>query len=223
MKLNKIIKYIYLAPAGFTMPYNLGICQFIKEHYYIHDYNYIGSSAGAWLSVFLASDMFLSDDLINKYSKNFESSSILYKWHNICPFLIEEFPQYINDKSFVDNKKIKISISQYYNKSITNEFINNYDNLDELLHLCALSSYIPLLSGLNLPKVDNLISFDGYFTKPNFENKNIILSIDNSMFNRHFTFTDVIGKSKINIEEMINLGYYDCIQHKDRLDNIFYE
>ena len=55
-----------------------------------------------------------------------------------------------------------------------------------------------------------------------FENKNIILSIDNSMFNRHFTFTDVIGKSKINIEEMINLGYYDCIQNKDRLDNIFY-
>ena len=220
MKFNNVLKYLYLAPAGFTMPYNLGICQFIKEHYYLNDYNFIGSSAGSWLSVYLASDMYLSDDLINKYSKNFEDSSILYKWHNICPFLIDEFPKYIYDKSFVNDKKIEISISQYYNNTITNKFTNNYNNLDELLYLCALSSYIPILSGLKLPKRNNLITFDGYFSKPNFEKKNVILSIDNSMFNRHFTFTDVIGKSKINIKEMINLGYYDCIINKDKLDNI---
>ena len=36
-----------------------------------------------------------------------------------------------------------------------------------------------------------------------------------------FTFSDVIGKSKLNIRELINLGYYDSIQNKDKLDNIF--
>ena len=57
------------------------------------------------------------------------------------------------------SKKIEISISQYHNKSITNEFINNYDNLDELLQLCALSSYVPILSGLNLPSIGILNCF----------------------------------------------------------------
>ena len=51
------MKYLYLAPGGFTLPYTLGICQFIKEHYYLNDYKFIGSSAGSWLSVYLASDI----------------------------------------------------------------------------------------------------------------------------------------------------------------------
>ena len=221
MKINNVIKYIYLAPAGFSMPYNLGICQFIKEHYDLNNYKFIGSSAGAWLSIFLASDMYLSDDLLISYSKNFENVGILHKWNNICPFLIEEFPKYINDKSFVKNKKIEISISQYHNKTITNELLTDYNNLNELLTLCALSSYIPVLSGLNIPKRNNLISFDGYFSEPNFDNKKIKLKICNSMFDRKFTFSDVIGKSKINVNELIDLGYYDCILNKEKLDNIF--
>lgn len=221
MKINNVIKYVYLAPAGFSMPYNLGICQFIKEHYDLNNYKFIGSSAGAWLSIFLASDMYLSDDLLNSYSENFENVGILHKWHNICPFLIEEFPKYIQDKSFVKQKKIEISISQYHNKTITNELLIDYNNLNELLTLCALSSYIPVLSGFNVPKRNNLISFDGYFSEPNFDNKKIKLKICNSMFDRKFTFSDVIGKSKINVNELIDLGYYDCILNKEKLDNIF--
>ena len=220
MKINKVLKFIYLAPAGFTMPYNLGICTYLKEHYNLDNYNFIGSSAGSWLSIFLASDMVISEDLIHNYLNKFDSTDLLYKWNNICPFLKEEFPKYINNLSFVDNKKIEISMSQYYNKTIHNELIINYNNLDELLELCSLSSYIPLLSGLYIPKRNNLISFDGYFTKPNFEHRKIILSVDNSMFDRHFTFKDVIGNSKININEMIDLGYNDCITNKEKLDNI---
>ena len=41
------------------------------------------------------------------------------------------------------------------------------------------------------------------------------------MFDRKFTLSDVVGKSKININELINLGYYDSIQNKDLLDDIF--
>ena len=68
-----------------------------------------------------------------------------------------------------------------------------------------------------------MITFDGYFTEHDFEHRNIKLKICNSMFDRKFTLSDVVGKSKININELINLGYYDSIQNKDLLDDIFIE
>lgn len=217
----KIYKYLYLAPGGFTMPYTLGICQFIKEHYCLHNYRFIGASAGSWLSVYLASDMFLTDQLISDYSKLFENKGVFYKWHNICPFLIDEFSKSIEDTTFIEKKLVKVSVSNYQNKTINNKLIDDYNNLYELLQLCSFSSYIPILSGLYVPKRNNLITFDGYFSEPNFENIKIKFKICNSMFDRKFTLSDVVGKSKININELINLGYYDCIQNKDLLDDIF--
>lgn len=82
----KIYNYLYLEPVGFTMPYILGFCQFIKERYIISNYKFIGESAGSWLSVYLASDMFLTDELIKDYSNIFKNKGVFYKWHNICPF-----------------------------------------------------------------------------------------------------------------------------------------
>ena len=216
----KIYNYLYLAPGGFTMPYTLGVCQFIKEHYVLTNYKFIGASAGSWLSVYLASDMFLTDELIKDYSKIFENKGVFYKWHNICPFLIDEFTKSIKDTDFINKKLIKVSVSNYENKVISNRLVDDYDNLEELLKLCSISSYIPILSGLSIPKRNNLITFDGYFTEPDFEHRKIKLKISNSMFDRKFTLSDVVGKSKININELINLGYYDCINNKNYLDEI---
>ena len=207
MRFNNIIKYLYLAPAGFTMPYNLGICKFIKEHYPLDDYKFIGSSAGSWLSVFLASDMNLNDKMIKDYSELFENRGILYKWHNVCPFLEKEYTDRINDNQFILDKRVKISISNYNNKTVSNILIDDYENLQELLNLCTVSSYIPILSGLKMPLVNNSITFDGYFTEPEFEHRRISLKICNSMFDRHFTFFDVIGKSKLNIDELISIFF----------------
>ena len=216
----KIYNYLYLAPGGFTMPYTLGVCQFIKEHYALTNYKFIGASAGSWLSVYLASDMFLTDELIKDYSNIFENKGVFYKWHNINNFLIYEFTKSIKDTDFVNKKLIKVSVSNYENKVISNKLVDDYDNLEELLKLCSISSYIPILSGLSIPKRNNLITFDGYFTEPDFEHRKIKLNISNSMFNRKFTLSDVVGKSKININELINLGYYDCIIYKKYLDDI---
>lgn len=219
---NNIKKYLYLAPGGFTMPYTLGISQFIKENYNLNNINFIGASAGSWTSIYLASDMYLSDNLINDYSKLFEDKGVIYKWHNICPFLISEMPKYINDFSFIDEKRIKISLSQYYNKSIINKITDDYNNINELFNLCLLSSYIPVLSGLNIPKKNNLITFDGYFSNPNLnKNDENLLIISNEMFNRKFAFSDVIGKNKINIKELIFLGYYDSMINKECFDLFF--
>ena len=41
------------------------------------------------------------------------------------------------------------------------------------------------------------------------------------MFGRHFTFSEILGQNKVNVNELLNLGYYDCIQNKEMLDLIF--
>lgn len=221
------MKYIYIGPGGFTMPYTLGICQFIKEHYNIKNYNYIGTSAGAWSSVYLASDFIFTEKQINKYSKEFDNSNIIYKWTKIYPYLTELFLENIDDLNFIYKKKIEISISEYSNKNFKNILTNDYNNIQELLELCYYSSYIPFLSGNiydnsnnNKYKRNKIIKFDGAFTKPNFEKRNIILNIENSMFNRSFSFNDVLGKNNHNTLDLINLGYYDSMIHKDYLDII---
>ena len=217
----KIYKYLYLAPGGFTMPYTMGICQYIKEHYSLKNYKFIGASAGSWLSVYLASDMLLIDDLITDYSTLFSNKGVLYKWNNICPFLINKFTKSITDTTFIENKLIKISVSNYENKTINNILIDDYKNLEELLNLCYISSYVPILSGLSIPKRNDLIIFDGYFTKLDLKQDEIKLKICNSMFNRKFSLKDVLGKNEININELVNLGYSDSIKNKYIFDNVF--
>jgi hypothetical protein len=225
MKINKLTKlskkFIYLAPGGFTMPYTLGICNYIKDNYCLQKYNYIGASAGSWLSIYLASDMKLSEQLFIDFNDKFSDSNILYKWHNVCPFLIDEFPKYIEDHSFIEEKKIEISVSEYSNKTITNKLINEYSNLNELLNLCMYSSYIPILSGVKILKRNNLINFDAYFSKPDFNNRQIVLCINNKMFDRDFKLLDVVGKNNIDSRELFILGYYDAMNNKNKLDYTF--
>jgi hypothetical protein len=253
-----ITKYVYLAPGGFSMPYTLGICKFIKENYHpiiSTEYKFIGSSAGSWLAVYLASDMYINDLLLMDYKKKFEKKSIIYKWHNICPFLTEQYKQNIKNVDFINEKKVKISVSEYNRKKkrFQNNLIDDYNSLDELLTLCSHSSYIPVLSGINIPRRNNIITFDGFFTNPDFEHRRINLCIYNGMFNRKFTFSDVIGKNsifkinnkefdnknfdnkeinkfekynaieykklmKLNTINLLNLGYYDAMINKDKLD-----
>lgn len=205
------MKYIYIGPGGFTLPYILGVCQFLKEQHDLSKYKIIGNSAGSWCATYLASDMYLKDDKIfEHYKENFEDKKIFYKWKNICGFLKDEFKQQIYDKNFIINKNVLISLTEYKNNKLNNKLINDYSNLDELLDLCIYSSFIPLLSGYTIPKRNNLITFDGSFSVPNFKNKNVILKISNSMFNRKFTINDILGKGKFTIKELYNLGYYDC-------------
>ena len=219
----KLRNYIYIAPGGFSLPYMMGICQFIKEHYNLKNYNYIGTSAGSWLSVYLASDIVSSEPLLSNYNELFEDKSLIYKWNNICPFLVNEFNDNIQNTKFIKKKNILVSISNYNttSKIISNEFINDYNNLNELLNLCLISSYIPFLSGRNIQKRNNLITFDGVFSEQNLDNYNIKFKITNSMFGRHFTFTEILGKNKNSVNDLHNLGYYDSMLNKDMLDAIF--
>lgn len=215
---NPIKKTLYLGPGGFTMPYTLGICKYIKDNYDLSDYEFIGSSAGSWLAVYLASDINSNDinNLIDDYSLKFENgSSFLYKWHNTANFLITHFSNYIGNTTFIKEKKIGISVTIYNNKKITNEVIYNYDNLNELLNLCKLSSYIPFLSGYYFPRYDNKITVDSFFTSVSFKYDALIYF---GTLNRTFKFREIIGRSKKKAYEYFEEGYTDAQNNKKYFD-----
>ena len=223
-QLNK--KYIYISPGGFLLPYLLGICHYVKSNYNIDDYYYIGSSAGSWCATYLASDMNLDYSekyLFNKYSELFDDKKLIYKWHNIGNFLQVEFKNLINKKknvipNFIKERKVEISLSQYSNKRIHNYIINDYNNVDELLNMCQISSYIPLLSGYSLIRLNDKITFDGALSHLNLDDRNVILNITNDMFNRSFYMKDVLGIGKYTMPELYILGYLDSENNKNLLD-----
>ena len=41
-------KFITITPGGIAGFYSLGVCNFIKQHYDVSDYSFLGASAGAW-------------------------------------------------------------------------------------------------------------------------------------------------------------------------------
>ena len=218
---NSNKKIIYLGPGGFTMPYTLGICKYIKDNYDLSDYNFIGSSAGSWLAVYLASDINEQQiyNLLDEYSLKFETKNkFIHKWKHTTNFLSDKFKILINDKTFIQNKKIGISVTRYKNKKIKNEIINNYSSLEELLILCKLSSHIPILSGKILPRYNNIITIDSFFSEITFQYSTLIYF---GSLNRTFTFKEIIGKTNIKATEYFNEGYLDAIKNKKYFDKQF--
>lgn len=222
-KLKVPNKTIYLGPGGFTMPYTLGICKFIKDNYDLSNYNFIGSSAGSWLAVYLASDI-SSDNIqkiIDNYSEKFESNNknFLYKWHYTGDFLKDEYIKYINNQESITNDKhIKISVTRYKDRKLINELLDDYNNIEELLELCKYSSYIPLLTGNNLPKYNDIITIDSFFTNINFEYDILIYF---GTFDRKFTMREIIGRTKIKASDYFKEGYSDALKNKNKLNNMF--
>lgn len=224
MKIPQLNKYIYISPGGFLFPYLLGISHFIKNNYDLSNYKFIGSSAGSWCAIFLASDLNLDinkEYLFNKYHDLFNDKNIFYKWNNVGLFLKNEFEFLINDYSFIHNQRVEISLSELkLPNDIENKIVNSYSNINDILNLCILSSYIPLLSGKKVYKLEDKIIFDGAFSSINLNNKIIYLNITNDMFDRKFYFKDVLGISNRDLYNLYKEGYNDAFKNKKNIDNI---
>lgn len=219
------MKLIQISPSGFVAPYQLGICMYIKNHYDLRDTKFIGGSAGSWLAVYLASDIKNNDLLYNfmpKFKYEFEDASMSNKWKNVGRFLKQEIPKYIGNTEFIYNKNILISVSNIDNFKLNNEVIDNYDTLTELMQLCYLSSFIPLLSGNYIPLYKNKKFIDATFTRKDYNNVDLL--IYPSMWGRKFRYSDYIGcnvYNKVDFYAMLKNGYIDSIKNKAFLNKIF--
>lgn len=213
------MKIIQISPSGFVAPYQLGVCMYIKNHYNLLDTKFIGGSAGSWLSVYMASDI-NNDDLLHKFMPDFMDefgyNKVIRKWRTVGKFLKTEIPRYISSTSFVDEKRIMVSLSNIDTCKLVNEITDDYSSLDELMELCYLSSFIPLLSGDNIPVYKNKRFVDATFTKKVF-NK-VDLFINPTMWGRKFYMSDYVGYNKtfkkIDYHKLLREGYLDAMKNK---------
>lgn len=217
------MKLIQISPSGFVAPYQLGVCMYIKNNYNLKDTKFIGGSAGSWLSVYLASDINNNDLLYKfmpKFKDEFESATVTNKWKNVGYFLKQEIPKYIGNTDFIKSKTVLISVSKINTFKLKNEIVDNYDSLEDLMQLCYLSSFIPILSGNYIPVYRNNKFIDATFTKK--ENSKVDLLIYPTMWGRKFKFGDYVGCSnnKVDFYSMLKNGYIDSIKNKYTLNKL---
>ena len=213
------MKVINFGPGGFTLPYTLGVCTYLKESYDLRDYRFVGSSAGSWLSVYTASDMScddVCDYILPEVYDRFKSYNLFQRWKCVGKYLIDTFPVYIDDMRFIDSKEISVSLSQYRGGLIRNVVVDDYNNLDELLHLCYMSSYIPLLSGYGLPVHKSHITFDGGLSDVDIDYS---FSLDYSMFGRVFGRDVLLGNDLRDLDSMVSMGYMDAFNNRSWFDS----
>ena len=75
---NNALKSIIIKPGGVKGFYMMGICKYIRDHYSLIDYQYYGSSAGSWNSLYLScndnkEELFVQRQHVPTYTTRFTS------------------------------------------------------------------------------------------------------------------------------------------------------
>lgn len=217
-------KFISITPGGIAGFYTMGICNFIKEHYNIDEYSFLGASAGAWNSVVFSykgnSDKLIKD-IVNKCISN-STDSINQLQYNLKDIILNEYT--IDD---FDINRIYISVSEFDHFHINANIIHNFTSLDTLLECCMVSSHIPYITSQEFIRTyNNKITFDGGFLP--FPPKSCYnhITISPGMFNTYDVGNLILNFLKRNITtkhifQLYHNGYNDARIHKKKLDQVF--
>jgi hypothetical protein len=105
-----------------------------------------------------------------------------------------------------------------------------FETLEDAIDCCIASSHIPWLTGNFTHKYNNLLTFDGGFSKHPYLNiSKPVLHITpslwipqkpTSMKNIH-DYTTLFSKDQYQFDEIYDKGYEDSYKNKDFLDKIF--
>lgn len=219
-------KLITLSPGGYKGFYMLGIVRFLKQNYNLSDYIFSGASAGAWNSLMLAFkhdiEVFkyhIMDDAIQNAKSIAETEQVL-KSRLLKYYRTEDF----------DLAKLFIGVTSIKNNKPHTIIYTQFETLEDAIDCCIASSHIPLITGNMTHTYNNMLSFDGGFSKyPYFNISKPVLHITPSMWsnpkpgivtNIH-GYTTLFSKDKFNFSEICESGYNDSLKNKKILDNIF--
>lgn len=235
-------KLITISPGGLKGFYMLGVSIFLKMHYDTINNNYIfsGSSAGAWNSLIMC---YKNDNnllylkiykiikILNQDIKTNSLSNILQK---LKILILENFDD--NDFNF---NNIFIGITKFDLCSSKIILYTNFTSLTDVIDCCLASSHIPFLTGNFINKYNNILSFDGGFSRNPYlqnikpilqitpyiweknENKNIFSNFKNKL--NINDYTTLFSKNNYNLNVLFEKGFIDCITNKIFLDELFTE
>ena len=201
-------KSISINPGGLYGFYTIGICKYIKENYCLDEYNFYGSSAGAWNTLYLAlplDDEKYFDKLIQIKKKDFKN---LYELQNkFKSILLEEEKFHLIPL----NKKCNICFSQFKGYRFKKVIKNEFNNLRDILNCCTASSHLPIISNKNIfYYYQKEKCIDGGLFRTNYP-KNIKpdLIISYKMF-KNKEIDKFSSYKNLNIEKLIYHGYKDA-------------
>jgi len=217
-------KFITITPGGVAGFYSLGVCNYIKKHYDVSNYSFLGASAGSWNAMVcsykgdcqtLVKSLF-NNDVIDQ-TNSIDELQYNLKQHILDQYTIDDF----------DVEKLYITICEVDQFSIKSKVINNFYNLETILDCCMVSSHIPYITSNKLIKVyDNKITFDGGFfsfppkdyyhhiiISPNMYDPDMLGNMILNMFKRNIT--------KESLYDLFIQGYTDASLHKEDLDEVF--
>lgn len=219
-------KLITISPGGYKGFYMLGIVRFLKKNYNLSDYIFSGASAGAWNSLMLAFKYdieafkyHIMDELIQN------SKSIADTEQNLKTRLL----QYYKTEDF-DLAKLFIGVTSLKNNKPYIIIYTQFDTLEDAIDCCIASSHIPLVTGNITNMYNNMLSFDGGFSKyPYFNVSKPILHISPSVWEKQkpgmvkniHGYASLFSKDKFNFSEIYDTGYNDSQKNKEILDKIF--
>jgi|TARA_Y100000992_G_scaffold222561_1_gene154630 hypothetical protein len=230
-------KIIVNKPAGYYGFYTLGITSYIKNNYNLDDYNFIGSSAGAWNSLYS----------VYKGSSEIFIESILEDIDSLKVSTLNDVQKCLK-KNILQNTKtedydfsrlyIGVTVAKKLN-DIQPIVYNNFESLEDAIDCCIASSHIPFITGGLVNKYKNLISFDGGISNFNnnilIEDMEIWFEINAGLWNNNPELYGDIEKTSSTIlqkafypkkfellaSNLYNAGLQDTCKNKKALDCIF--
>ena len=219
-------KIITISPGGYKGFYMMGVVHFLKKHYDLSNCIFSGASAGAWNSLLMsfkydtsAFKYHIMDDAIQN------AKSIWEMEHTFKNKLLH----YYKTSDF-DLEKLFIGVTAIKDKTPYTMIYTQFETLEDAIDCCIASSHIPWLTGNFTHKYNNMLTFDGGFSKYPYLNisKPVIHITPNlwipkkpsSMKNIH-DYTTLFSKELYQFDEIYDAGYADSYNHKAFLDDIF--
>jgi hypothetical protein len=219
-------KIISISPGGYKGFYVLGICKYIKENYDLDDFIFTGASAGAWNSLILCYKHDINnliEQLVDDYIQN--ATNIHETEQLIKKMLLQNY----NSNDF-DLRRLFIGVTTINNYQHNTTIFSGFDNLEDAVNCCIASSHIPLVTGGLKHVYQNLVSFDGGFSKyPYLNISTPVLHITPSIWEKNMNnkkirltdYTTLFSKNKFIFRDMVDKGYHDTYDNKEILDKTF--
>jgi hypothetical protein len=219
-------KLVSISPGGFKGFYMLGLASYIKHHYNTTNYIFSGASAGAWNSLLMTYRYdirdfknHIADDAIQN-AKSISEVESLIKQRLLRSYNTEDF----------DLDRLFIGVTTFSHKPHTSIY-TQFVTLEDAIDCCIASSHIPLITG-NLTHIyNNLVSFDGGFSRyPYLGIAKPVLHIYPSLWRpktktNHWKtvhdYTTLFSKDRYKFSELYDNGYNDAEANRAFLDSIF--
>jgi hypothetical protein len=219
-------KLITISPGGYKGFYMLGIVRFLKRNYNLSDYIFSGASAGSWNSLMLSFKHDIEDFKYNIMDESLQRAKSIADTEQM---LKARLLKYYRTDDF-DLAKLFIGVTSLKNNKPHTIIYTQFDTLEDAIDCCIASSHIPLISGNITHMYNNMLSFDGGFSKyPYFNISKPVLHITPSIWTKQKPgmatsiqdYTTLFSKDKYNFSEIYDTGYIDSYKNKKILDNIF--